>query len=192
MSDFAIISNNCWGYQYYTNNSLEYNTPFVGLFIFAPDYIYLLENFYQLIDHPLEPQIQSKYGNFSYPIGKLTDNVEIHFLHYPTFIEAADKWNRRLERLPRDKSKLLFKFDDRDRCTQDLFNRFHALPLPFKLSFARKEHFILPTTLSSIHVDIPHEDCEETCVPHGVILYSKTPQYFNLQKLIQSIINKIP
>lgn len=33
---FTIISNNCWGGFVYQKFNLQYRTPFVGLFIFAP------------------------------------------------------------------------------------------------------------------------------------------------------------
>ena len=50
---FTIISNNCWGGFVYQKFNLQYRTPFVGLFIFAPDYIELLENFDILIEKKL-------------------------------------------------------------------------------------------------------------------------------------------
>lgn len=40
----SIISNNCWGGFMYQSCNLQYNSPFIGLFLFAPDYIKLLEN----------------------------------------------------------------------------------------------------------------------------------------------------
>ena len=47
--DFTIVSNNCWGGFVYQKFGLEYKTPFIGLFIFTPDYIELLKNFKELI-----------------------------------------------------------------------------------------------------------------------------------------------
>ncbi|HHS93529.1 MAG TPA: DUF1919 domain-containing protein, partial [Campylobacterales bacterium] len=43
--DFSIISNNCWGTFIYKKYGLPYQSPFVNLFIFADDYLKLLENF---------------------------------------------------------------------------------------------------------------------------------------------------
>ena len=39
----TILSNNCWGTFMYKYCNLEFNSPFIGLFVFAPDYIKLLE-----------------------------------------------------------------------------------------------------------------------------------------------------
>ena len=36
---FTIISNNCWGGLVYQRYNLPYNTPTVGLYFFADDYI---------------------------------------------------------------------------------------------------------------------------------------------------------
>ena len=43
--DFTIVSNNCWGTFIYKKFGLNYQSPFINLLIFAPDYIELLENF---------------------------------------------------------------------------------------------------------------------------------------------------
>lgn len=145
--DFTIISNNCWGGFVYQKFNLEYRTPFIGLFLYAPDYIELLENFDELISKELEfiGADKSKYksdliknGTFNkYPIGILGDNVEIHFLHYHSIEEAITKWNKRLSRINRD--NMLVKFSDRDLCTDDLIYRFDRLKFKNKICFASKE-----------------------------------------------------
>ena len=43
--NFVIISNNCFGGQAYRSLQLPYNTPFVGLFLYGPCYLKLLQNF---------------------------------------------------------------------------------------------------------------------------------------------------
>ena len=50
--------------------------------------------------------------NLIYPIGKLGNDVEIHFLHYKSETEAQEKWNRRLKRM--NFNNILFKFSDND------------------------------------------------------------------------------
>lgn len=69
--DFVIVSNNCWGAEIYKRLELEYNTPFVGLMIYGPDYIKLLENFDYYIDRELSFISVSKWleGACPYPIG---------------------------------------------------------------------------------------------------------------------------
>ena len=45
--NFTIISNNCFAGFVYQKFDIQYNTPFIGLFILGPDYIYLLKSFYK-------------------------------------------------------------------------------------------------------------------------------------------------
>ena len=84
--NFIIISNNCWGYEIYKVLGREYNTPFVGLFLFPEGYIKLLENFENCMNSELEFTSTSRYilGTTNYPIGLLCGDIEIHFMHYST------------------------------------------------------------------------------------------------------------
>ena len=126
---------------------MKYRTPFVGLFIFAPDYIELLENFDYLINEEIsfidandskykEELIQNNTFN-KYPIGILGKNVEIHFLHYHSQEEAFSKWNERCSRINRN--NLLIKFSDKDKCYDELIFRFDKLKFKNKICFSAKE-----------------------------------------------------
>ncbi|WP_351089092.1 DUF1919 domain-containing protein [Shewanella sp. S1-49-MNA-CIBAN-0167] len=147
-NDFSIISDNCWGGFVYKYFDMTYNSPFVGLFIFSPDYIHMLQNLNFYLDSKLcfiDPS-ESKYkqelinnGTFnSYPIALLGDGVEIHFLHYKNNKEALDKWSRRLSRLNRD--NLVIKFCDRDLCTEMLINDFDSLSFKRKIVLSAKHY----------------------------------------------------
>lgn len=121
-NNFTIVSNNCFAGFVYQKFDIPYNTPFVGLFILGPDYIELLKNFNILIKEKLVfiKGDESKYKDYliktnrfnKYPIGKLGNDVEIHFLHYKSETEAQEKWNRRLKRM--NFNNILFKFSDND------------------------------------------------------------------------------
>ncbi len=60
-----------------------------------------------------------------YPVGVL-DDVKIYFVHYPSENAAIDAWNRRRKRINWD--KLLVVMTDRDSCTEEITERFLALP----------------------------------------------------------------
>lgn len=146
--DFSIISDNCWGNFVYQDFGLEYQSPFVGLFIFSPDYILLLENLDARLKLDLQfiPAEKSKYkeqliawNNLGqYPIALLGSDCEIHFLHYHSEDEAKDKWNRRIKRL--NFNNLLIKFCDRDLCTPELIKRFDELTFKNKLCLTAKPY----------------------------------------------------
>ena len=52
--DFTIISNNCWGGMIYESYNLPKNSPTVGLFFFADDYICFLKNLKEFVTAPLK------------------------------------------------------------------------------------------------------------------------------------------
>lgn len=143
--NFTIISNNCWGGFVYQKYGIRYQTPFIGLFLFAPDYIKLLKNFENIIFSELSfiSFQESKYKEYLnkdkiYPIGILDNNIELHFLHYKSQKEAKEKWDRRVKRI--NLSNILFKFSDRDLCDYSLLKDFENLKYKNKICFVAKEY----------------------------------------------------
>lgn len=135
----SVISNNCWGGFIHRYCHIPFNTPFIGLFITAPDYIALLEDTSQL-SLPLRfiPFAQSRYySDFKhlkpYPVGVLPSGIEIHFMHYSSPEEAQQKWSRRIRRIDWDNA--IVKFSDNDLCSPDLIRRFDRLPFKSKVCF---------------------------------------------------------
>jgi len=154
-SDFTIVSNNCWGTFIYKQYALPYNSPFVNLIIFAPDYLDLLENFSIDVLKKLSfiENTQSKYkdylisiglGELDYPIGILDNKYEIHFLHYSSVEEAKNKWLKRIDRI--NLNKMIFKFSDGDLFesngtlfNEDMVERFDNLKFKNKVAFMSKD-----------------------------------------------------
>jgi uncharacterized protein (DUF1919 family) len=137
----CFVTNNCYGLKYYSLRKIQYNTCFIGLFIFAPCYIKLLENFDNIMKLPLTKSAKSKYlNNPVYPVGFLDDDIEIHFMHYKSFKEARDKWNRRKQRML-DIEECTIKMDDRDGYTEEIGKRFVNLPYENKLLFLSRKNF---------------------------------------------------
>ena len=147
-NDFTIISNNCWAGFIYQSYGLKYNTPTIGMFFVAEDYIKFISNLkhYISIDNIefIDPKDSkdyeqlkniSKYGQ--YPIGKL-ENIEIHFLHYKDQKEAIEKWNKRKKRINYD--KILYKFSEMNLCTEKDIKDFQKLDLKNKICFISKKY----------------------------------------------------
>jgi uncharacterized protein (DUF1919 family) len=143
--EFSIISNNCWGGGIYENLKLEYTSPTVGLFFYAPCYIQFLSNLEKNLKTEINFITISKYEdanrdrknrNLTYPIGLLGD-IEIHFLHFHSEKEAAEKWKRRAKRVKMD--RLFIKFCDRDLCTDKEIQLFDELPFESKVFFSAKK-----------------------------------------------------
>ena len=95
--NYSIISNDCWGGEFYQFHNLPYMSPFVGLMIMAPDYIKLLSNLEYYLKQKIEFVKYSSYKkinelleNEHFPLGLLGE-VEICFLHYKSEQEVIEK-----------------------------------------------------------------------------------------------------
>ena len=175
--NFSIISNDCWGAEGYRYLELKYNTPFVGLFLMAPCYITLLQNFEEIIHSELHFVNESKYQqnnefrlkiNKKYPIGILNDNIEIHFLHYSSEKEAFENWNKRVKRI--NFEKLFFKFDcGKDLCTDEHITAFENLAFKNKICLSPKKY---PNFKSILYIKNWEAD--------GAKMFTKTMKCFDV------------
>lgn len=144
--DFTIISNNCWGGMIYESYNLSKQSPTVGLFFMAPDYIKFVSDLKHYTSSELkfidpkqsryvdELKTDARFGH--YPIAVL-DDIEIMFLHAHSEEEARGKWDRRCSRINWD--KLIVKFNDQNGCTEDDVITFSKLPHKNKLFFTIKD-----------------------------------------------------
>ncbi|MCM1519313.1 MAG: DUF1919 domain-containing protein [Lachnoclostridium sp.] len=153
----TVISNNCWGGFMMKECGMAFYTPFVGLFMFDDDYIRMLEDM-NVLSKPLRfiSREQSRHvitEKKDYPIGVIGDGIEIHFLHYKSAQEAAEKWAKRVSRI--DKDNMIVKFGDEDGWREDLMRRFEALPFDCKVCFTAQEHEGYPSV-----VRLPYYDNE--------------------------------
>ncbi len=184
---FVIISNDCWGGSVYQWYKRPYNTPFIGLFIYAPCYIKLISDFEAYMKKPLVFIEASQYPDLpkTYPVALLGD-VEIHFAHYKSEKEARDKWQRRTARMFKETcdAHYFFKFSDGSRATDEHMKLFHRLDYKNKLSFSVKN---LDSLKEKNHICMleSYENKNER-VPNGVKLFKLTFIYFNLNRWFSS------
>lgn len=154
----SIISSNCFSGRVMQDLGMEYNSPTLGLYFWAEDYIEFLSNLeYYLTEAKIEFVEHSKYelgderrANWEhwYPIGLLGGKVEIQFLHYHTEEEAAEKWYRRASRV--NYEKLIIIGMEQNYCTEDVIRRFGKLPYERKYFFSSKN---LPDVKSNVYLE---------------------------------------
>ena len=173
----SIISSNCFAGRILQDLSLQYNKPTLGLYFMYPDYIEFLCNLeYYLKEAKISFVERSKYpiGNERrnswshwYPIGLLDGKVEIHFLHYHTEQEAAEKWYRRASRV--NFSNLIIIGMEQNLCSIDDIVNFDKLPYNHKYIFTSKN---LPSLASNIFME-EFKDMNEVGDPYkkGHIFY---------------------
>lgn len=151
-TDFTIISNNCWGGMIYESYNIPKESPTVGMFFMAADYIKFLSDLKGYLNGRLyfiEPeqshwkdaaQVSGDKRFGTYPMGVLSNgknDIEIFFLHYHSEQEAREKWERRIQRI--NWNKMLVKFNDQNGCTEKEVEKFMKLPYKNKLFFTCKE-----------------------------------------------------
>jgi len=148
LNEISIISTNCFAGRIMQDLNLPYNSPTLGLYFMYPDYIeflsnlkyYLSEAKIEFVEHskyPIGDERRAKWKHW-YPIGLLDGKVEIHFLHYFTEEEAAEKWYRRASRVNFD--NLLIVGMDQNLCTEKDVIAFDSLPFKNKIMFSRYDN----------------------------------------------------
>ncbi|MFZ1729585.1 MAG: DUF1919 domain-containing protein [Bacteroidota bacterium] len=104
----VVISDDCWGGEYYKTNRMPFLSPTIGLLVRPECYI----DFIKLCLDGEELTLNNmEIGKDAYPVGYCHD-VEIQFQHYHSIEEAERSWNRRVKRMNEMKGKrILFKID---------------------------------------------------------------------------------
>jgi len=146
--DISIISSNCNGGVISSDLGLEFNSPFVNLFIKADDYVKILGDLKGYIESELRfvKEKDPIYGDVKYPTAYLRD-AKIYFMHYKSEKEAVDAWNRRKKRI--NWENLYILFTDRSGCTQEDLEAFDRLPYEHKVVFTHVPH---PEIKSSFYI----------------------------------------
>lgn len=128
----TIISCNCIGGLLYHDYHEQFLSPTIDLYIKSPDFIKFVRNLKEYISHDLIDAT----GDSKFPIGRLGD-IQIFFLHYSSFAEAKEKWDRRKKRILYH--RIFVIMSDRDEFTPDLVDDFLNLPYK-KVLFSHKDY----------------------------------------------------
>lgn len=136
--DFSIICNNCIAGVLLKDLNQKFNTPTIDLYFFAPDYVRFLERLDYFLNKEIIISHSSKYFQEprNYPVGKI-DDIEIHFLHYQSLMEAETKWNKRKTRV--NFNNLFIIGSDRENCDRQVIKQFLELPFKNKVFFSSKK-----------------------------------------------------
>ncbi len=181
-NEFTIISNNCWGGFIYQSYGLKYNSPTIGLYFTAKDYIKFIKELKKYLSLELtfiEPKDSKNYKNLDvdFPIGKLGD-IEIYFMHYKSKKEAKDKWDRRRERI--NWKNIIIKFSNQNDCTIKEINDFINLKYKNKICFVNKKELNKKGTIY-IKQLFKTDDIKASFEPFG------NSKYININELINNL-----
>ena len=149
-ASFSVFSSNCVGCLMLHDLGVAFRSPFVNLFVDAKDYIAYLKDPHKYNQMELT-EVPSPHP---YPVGRLGD-LTFHFVHYPTFEQAAAAFRRRVARISYE--DLFVIFSERDGCTYDDLLEFDALPYKNKIVFTHKPYPEIP---SAYYIEgFETEDC---------------------------------
>lgn len=132
----TILSFDCVGGIIAHELRLPFRSPTVNLYFDSYDgFLDYLFHLSYYVDAPLESVGYREQNGHRYPVGVLCGgalypDVKIHFLHYPTFEEAAAKWRERSGRIDFDRICVVMQLDRPER---RLMERFAALPYARKV-----------------------------------------------------------
>ena len=142
--------------------NLPKNSPTVGSYFFAEDYIKLIQNLKYYLERDIEiinardsrhSDILAELNQLDIPVGCLGD-VEVVFLHYHDPIIAKEKWTRRVERI--NWNNLIIKFSYMSKCTDEHIREFQKISGVKKLCFVPHEFddmedlYVYPSCINSM------------------------------------------
>ncbi len=130
--EFTILSQNCIAGVFYHDMGLPFQTPTINLYLTAPDFLKFVAN----IDRYIAMDIQMKWG-LDYPLGTL-DDITVHFMHYETCEEAKNAWNRRKERINRE--KIVVFCTDMEEFDDEVYEQWKQIAYP-KVLFTANEKY---------------------------------------------------
>lgn len=127
----SIFSNNCWAGYTYHSLGLEFTSPLINMFESETDYLKLLKDPKKYMNETLQ-LVDTGYNVFykkEYPIVKCGD-ITLNFLHYNSFEQALDCWNRRKQRINWDNLFVMMYTE-----SYDTAHEFTKLPYTKKICF---------------------------------------------------------
>lgn len=99
-SKISIISDDCWGGITYHYFHMQFQSPFINMYIEDDEYLRLLLNLKQYLAEPIVYCANeiNPVEKFEYPVFKLGD-VKLHMNHYHSIEEGERLWYERLRRV---------------------------------------------------------------------------------------------
>lgn len=143
-NNFTILCNNCNAGIITHDLGQRFNSPTVNMFFYGDHFFKFCENFNYYINLPLTINSNPLFKPESdYPICSLGD-LELHFLHYNSFVEANSTWERRKERINLNNIFVMWTFFS--DTSKEQLQRFEQLPFKNKVAFTENNYPSFPSS----------------------------------------------
>lgn len=142
VDDITLICNNCNAGFIYSDLNLKFCSPTINMFFYSDHFITFCERLDEYLKEPLVLCKCPEYRqDLNYPIcnigdGETLPKLELHFLHYKSFKEVCDSWERRLCRINHSRIFVIWTFFD--ETNEEWLARLDALPQKNKVAFCNK------------------------------------------------------
>lgn len=122
-SGISMISQNCIGGVLMHEYNMKFLCPTINCYMSMPDFVSFCEN----LPSNLKVDLREKKDetDHAFPVARVGE-LELIAVHYKTFDEFQNAWNRRRQRV--NLNKILLIMTDRDGFTEDLLPRIAKLP----------------------------------------------------------------
>lgn len=159
----AILSSDCTGGMLLHDLGKRFNSPTVNLYMDSKDFIKFCNDYRAYLSKSVQHIGFDEIDH--YPIGDL-DGLKIRFVHYKSFEEAKQKWEKRARRLLEWDNEVYIIMNDRNGCTLEDILHFDALPFKHKVIFVHSDDqlvapsaFKIPGFENSDHLGVMTSYC---------------------------------
>lgn len=132
-TDISIVSNNCLAGIVYHDLQLQFLSPTINLFFTYDDF---LEYASDIAYYSTQKPKRVNNSEYSYPVGEIQKGkrrIVIHFLHYNSFEEAAEKWVERGKRINYNKLYVIWHVGQQEGPSMEQYHKFKMLNCVHKL-----------------------------------------------------------
>lgn len=137
----TFLCPNCIGGILFHDLGLQFRSPTVNTMMLQTDFVRFVLN----LDHYLEQELCFfDHPEYPFPCAKL-DDITVHFTHYHTEAEAAEKWKARTARM--DRENLFVFLTERDGLTEEEIRSLALVKARGMVVFTANSHPEIPYVL---------------------------------------------
>lgn len=189
---FSVICNNCWGGVLYQQFGMKYESPTIGCVIPPKDFIRLCQDLESYLSKEIVPlDIECSHNRELFKtleyshhkkliLGTIGD-VEICFLHYKTFKDAVEKWDKRKRRIS---NPILIKFNDNNGMSIEDLENFNQIAATYKTIFTTYRQDYYDFSNANVKFLLPYKLKDQD----GVDDVFKFKKKFNAVKVINELL----
>lgn len=129
----TILSDDCWGRMAYQKLDLPSTSPLINIYWPRDSFCKFIQDPILYLEQPLCMERDGDPRKSIFPVGRLGEgdqSILLYFVHEPSFQVAKERWDRRKERINRNRIFVKFSFDEMDPQREEYLAVFDRLPYP--------------------------------------------------------------